>query len=217
SATQGPEKLQNWNQPRQRPSFGIGRISTRKPVSDAGERLAEKRKPRLGTVQATRPTAERGRIGHAVCVFERRRGLFPGVVLHKAPPQCLATGEQAVMGVRERKPRQEGESLPAIGAAATADLNPVVMLVVCLLAAASMADDRIVLTNGALPQNGPGTTGRPIGFQLVRRDGKWDQENRILLELCLGTSTCQDLRRKRSSSSLKIESQLVGSRKLYLI
>jgi len=29
SATQGPENLQNWNQPRQRLSFGIGRIPTR--------------------------------------------------------------------------------------------------------------------------------------------------------------------------------------------
>ena len=84
------------------------------------------------------------------------------------------------MGVRKRKPRQEGEGRPAIGAAATADVNPVVMLVVCLLAAASMTDDRIVLTNGALPRNGLGTAGGPIGFQLVRRDGKWDKQNRTL-------------------------------------
>jgi hypothetical protein len=88
------------------------------------------------------------------------------------------------MGVRKRKPRQEGEGLPATGAAATADANPVVMFVVCLLAAASMADDRILLTNGALPQNDLGTAGRPIGFQLVGRDGKWDKENRTLWELC---------------------------------
>ena len=59
------------------------------------------------------------------------------------------------------------------------------MLVVCLLAAVSMADDRILFTNRALPQNGFGTAGGPIGFQLVRRDGKWDKENRTLLELCL--------------------------------
>jgi hypothetical protein len=170
-------------------------------VSDPGKRLAEKRKPGVRTVQATRPTAECGRIGHAVCVFERRDGLFPGVVLHRAPPQCLATSQQAVMGVRERKPRQESERLPAIGAAATADINPVVMLVVSLLAAASMTDDRIVLTNRALPQNNPGAAGGPIRFQLVRRDGKWDKENRTSWELCPRTLTCQDLRLKRSSSS----------------
>jgi hypothetical protein len=51
----------------------------------------------------------------------------------------------------------------------------------------------------------------------VRRDGKWDKENRILLELCFGTLTCQDLRRKRSSSSLKIKSQLVEPRQSYLL
>jgi hypothetical protein len=82
------------------------------------------------------------------------------------------------MGVRQRKPRQESERLPATGTAATADANPVVMLVMCLLAPASMANDRIVLANGALPQNGARTTGGPIGFQLVRLDGKWDKENR---------------------------------------
>ena len=88
------------------------------------------------------------------------------------------------MGVRQRKPWQEGKGLPATGTAAAADINPIVMLVVCLLATESMADDRILLTNGALPQNGLGTASRPIGFQLVRRDGKWDKENRTLLELC---------------------------------
>ena len=84
------------------------------------------------------------------------------------------------MSVRQRKARQKGEGLPATGAAAAADANPVMMLVVCLLAAAAMADDRIVLTNGALPQNGLGTAGGPIRFQLVRRDGKWDKQNRTL-------------------------------------
>jgi hypothetical protein len=88
------------------------------------------------------------------------------------------------MRVRQRKPRQEGEGLPATGAAATADVNPVVIFVVCLLAAASMADDRILLTDGALPRNDLGAAGRPIGFQLVGRDGKWDKENRTLWELC---------------------------------
>ena len=44
-----------------------------------------------------------------------------------------------------------------------------------------MADDGIVLTNGALPQNDLGTADGPIGFQLVRRDGKWDKENRTLI------------------------------------
>ena len=83
------------------------------------------------------------------------------------------------MGVRERKPGQEREGLPATGAPSAANVNPVVMLVVRLLAAASMPDDRILSTNRALPQNNPDTTGRPIRFQLVRREGKWDKDNRI--------------------------------------
>jgi hypothetical protein len=60
------------------------------------------------------------------------------------------------------------------------------MRIVRLLAAASVTDDRIALTNRASPQNGLGTACGPIGFELVRRDGKWDKENRSSLELCPG-------------------------------
>jgi hypothetical protein len=60
------------------------------------------------------------------------------------------------------------------------------MLIVRLLAAASVTDDRIAFTNGASPQNGLATTGGPIGFELVRRDGKWDKENRSSWELWPG-------------------------------
>ena len=90
------------------------------------------------------------------------------------------------MRVRERKPRQECEGLPATGAATATDANPVVMLIVRLLAAASVTDDRIAFTNGASSQNGFGTACGPIGFELVRLDGKWDKENRSSLEPCPG-------------------------------
>ena len=132
------------------------------------------------------PAAERGGIGHSVRVFERRRRLFPGAVLHSTPPPCLATCQQAVVCVRERKPRQEGEGLPASGAATATDANPVVMLIVSLLAAASVTDDRIAFTNGASPQNGLSTACGPIGFELVRLDGKRNKENRSSLELYPG-------------------------------
>ena len=180
----------------------IGRITTRQPMSDAGERLAQKGKRRLRAVQAVGPAAERGRIGHPIGIFERRHCLFPGAVLHKAPPQCLTTSQQAVVRVRERKPRQEGEGLSATGAATATDANPVVMLIVRLLAAASVTDDRITFTNGASPQNDLGTACGPIGFELVRRDGKWDKENRSSWSSAPAL-TCQDLSRKRSSSLLK--------------
>jgi hypothetical protein len=135
-----------------------------------------------------------------VRVFERRGRLFPGTMLQKAPLQCLTAHQQTVVRVGERKQREEGEDLPAPGAAAAADTNPVVMLIVRLLAAASMADDRIAFTSGASPQNDLGTSRSPIGFELVRRGGKWDKKNRSLWGSATAL-TCQDLSRKRSSSS----------------
>ena len=184
SETQGPENLQNRSQPRQRRSFVSGRVAARQPMNEAGERLTEKGKSRLGAVQAARPAAERGGIGHPIMIFERRRRLFPGTMLHKAPPQCLTANQQTVMGVRERKQRKKGEGLRAPGAAAAADPDPVVVFIVRLLAAASMADDRIAFTNGAAPQDDFGTARSPIGFELVRRDEKWDKKNRSSSGLC---------------------------------
>ena len=159
----------------------------------------------MGAVQAARPATKRGGIRHAVRVFECRSRFFPGAVLHKAPPQRLTASQQTVLRVRERKTRQEGEGLPATGAATATDANPVVMFIVRLLATTSVADDRITFTNGASPQNDLGATRGPIRFELVRRGGKWDKQNRTSLELCPGL-TCQDLSRKRSSFLLKAKS-----------
>jgi len=114
-------------------------------------------------------------------------------MFHKTPPQCLTARPQTVVRVRERKARQEGEGLPTTGATAAPDVNPVVMLIVRLLAAASMADDRIAFASGASPQHDFGAACVPIGFELVRRDRKWDKQNRSSLELCpLRPLTCQD-------------------------
>jgi hypothetical protein len=103
SEPQGPENLQNRSQPRQRPSLVIGRITKRQPVMDARECLPEKGKSRLGGVQMLGPATERRRIGRSIRVFECKRRLFPWVVLHKVPPQCLTTNQQAVLSVRGRK------------------------------------------------------------------------------------------------------------------
>ena len=156
----------------------------RQPGSDAVERLAEKGKSRLGAVQSVGPATERGRIGHAIRVFECRRGLFPGAVFHRAPPQCLTARQQTVMGVRERKQREECEGLPATTAATAPNPDPVVVCIVRLLAATSVADDQVASTNRAWPQDGFGAVRRPIGFQLVWRDGKWDKQNRTSSGLC---------------------------------
>jgi hypothetical protein len=60
------------------------------------------------------------------------------------------------------------------------------MLIVRLLAAASMADDRVVFTSGTSPQKDLGAARGPIRFDLVRAGGKWDKKNRSSLELCHG-------------------------------
>ena len=184
SATQGPENLQNPSQPSQRPSLLIDRITRCQPVSDAGERLAEKGKSRLGTVQSVGPAAKRGRIGHAVRVFERRHRLLPRTMLHKAPPQSLTARQQTVVGVRERKRWKKSEGLPAAVAVAPTDPNPVVMRIVRLLAATSMPDDGIAFTTGASSQDDFSAARGPLRFELVRRDGKWDKQNRTSLGLC---------------------------------
>jgi len=140
----------------------------------------------LGGVQIPGPAAERGGIGDAIWVFERGRRLFPGAVLLKAPPQCLTASQLAVVGVRERKRWQEGEGLPAAGAPTATDPDPIVMLIVRLLAAASMANDRIAFTLGTSAQDDLVAAFGPIGFELVLRGRKWDKENRSSSGLCLG-------------------------------
>jgi hypothetical protein len=104
----------------------------------------------LEVVQSARPAANRGGIGQAIRVFELRQCLLPATVLQQAPLQCLAARQQAVMGVRQGKHRQKGESLSAVDAAASTNPDPFVMFVVRLLAAASVTDDRIVFTNRAV-------------------------------------------------------------------
>jgi hypothetical protein len=82
------------------------------------------------------------------------------------------------MGVGEREQGKQGEGLPTILAKAASDPNPVVILIVGLLAAASVANDRIALTNGASPQHDVLAVASPVGFELVRRGRKWDKKNR---------------------------------------
>jgi hypothetical protein len=65
-----------------------------------------------------------------------------------------------------------------------ANANPIVMLIMRLLAAASVADDRIALTNRASPQDDFGAARGPIRFELVPRGAKWDKQNRSSWGLC---------------------------------
>jgi hypothetical protein len=67
------------------------------------------------------------------------------------------------------------------------------MRIVRLFAAVSMADDRIASTSGASPQDDSGAARGPIRLKLVRRDRKWDKQNRSSLELCPPALTRRDL------------------------
>ncbi len=89
-----------------------------------------------------------------------------------------------VVGVWERKQWKKGEGLPATTAATPTDPNPVVMRIVRLLAATSMPNDQIASTKRASPQDDFRAACRPIGFELVWRDGKWDKQNRTSSGLC---------------------------------
>ena len=119
-------------------------------MSYTSDGLMEEGNNQLGRVQTARPAADSGWIRQPIRVLELGQCLLPRAVLHKAPPQCLAARQQAVMRIGKRKQRKESEGRPTTGAAAAMDLNPVVMLVVGLLAAASVTNDRIPFTNRAL-------------------------------------------------------------------
>ena len=121
--------------------------TARQPMSHAGDGLAEKGKSRLRKLHTDRPAADSGRIGQPIRVLEPRQRLLPRTVLRKALLQSLTARKQTEMRVRKRKHRKESERRPAVGAAPAMDPDPVVMLVVRLLAATSVANDRIAFTN----------------------------------------------------------------------
>jgi hypothetical protein len=50
------------------------------------------------------------------------------------------------MAIRERKHREEGECRPAKHAPTASNINPVVVFIVGLLAAAAVTDNRIAVT-----------------------------------------------------------------------
>ena len=76
-------------------------------------------------------------------IFERRRGVFPRAVLHKAPPQRRAARHQTVMGVRQGESGQETKDYAAQRAPTAAIPDPIVALIMGLFASPAMADDRM--------------------------------------------------------------------------
>jgi hypothetical protein len=148
------------------------------PRPDGQHHGTQERKWRLGRIQIPEPSAQRGRIGHAIGIFGRRRRVFPRSALHEIAVQRLATGDKTVMAVRRRERRQEGERLAASLANAAANPDPIMVLVMRLFAAAAMTDNRVFGADRAPAQDDLRTGFGPIGSGIDLTGGKWDKENR---------------------------------------
>ena len=127
---------------------------------------ARKRRPR--GIQTPEPPAQGGRIGYAIGVFDRGRRVLPATALDEVAPQRLAAGNEAVLCVRWRELREEGEGLVARSANAPPNLNPIVLLIVSLFPPAAMSDNGITLTNGASTHDYLARNNGPIAFKLAR-------------------------------------------------
>jgi hypothetical protein len=101
------------------------------------------------------------------------------------------------MRIRERKQWQETESLSTHPTPTAMDRNPIMMPIVRLLAAPSVADDRLPLTYRASPQDLVAVL-LPLSFQLAQRRRKWDKENRSRW----GSATDVDLPRSEPEAEL---------------
>ena len=115
-------------------------------MRQASERLVPKGSRRLRAVQAARSAAEGGSIGYPIGVLHRWRSRFPRTVFYETSPERLNASQQAVMGMRERKHREEGEGPPAKLANPPSDPNPVVVFIMRLLVTAAVTDDGIAFT-----------------------------------------------------------------------
>jgi hypothetical protein len=101
-------------------------------------------------------------------------------MLPEAPPQRLAAGQQTEVGVGKRKQWKKCERNPAVGAAATPNPDPVVMLIVRLLAAMPVPNDRIALTDRTKAYDDLVAVVGPAGSKLLQPGRHWDKEDRYL-------------------------------------
>ena len=118
--------------------------SSADPFADEVHRAAQKREWRPGVVEASIPSPQGGRIGYAIGIHDRRRGVFQQKVFQEVALERLAAGDETVVAVGRRKRRQEGERDSASVADPPANRNPIVIFVVGLFAPPAMADDGIL-------------------------------------------------------------------------
>jgi hypothetical protein len=160
-----------------------------------GFKSASQKRKRGRGIQGAAPAAEGRRVRNAIRIFQGWGGAFPRVVLHKTSPQCLTARDQTVMGIRQGESGKERKSSSAQNAEAAAVLNPVVTVVMRLLAAAAVADDRVTQTEGT-PAKDLFRTSRPVEAWLAMVRRKWDNRDRTaweaLSEQNLAKETCPE-------------------------
>ena len=105
-------------------------------------------------------------------IFQRQRGLFPGTALDQIAPQRLTARDQAVMAVRKREDRQEGDRLATNIADTAPDFDPVMVFVMSLFLSLAMAYHRILQTDRAAADDPFCASLCPIGLQLALSYGK---------------------------------------------
>ena len=142
------------------------------PSAYAQHRPAQTRKRRARRIQTPEPSAQRGRVGHAIGIFDRGRRRFPATPLDEIAAQRLAACDQAVMAVGRREGWQEGKRLAAPAAKTAANPDPIMVFIMSLFAPAPVTDDRILHANRSAAQNDIRGRLSPISFAVVLCGGK---------------------------------------------
>ena len=155
-------------------------LAAGKPLLYSFKSALQKRKRRRG-IQAAAPAAEGRRVRNAIRIFHRWGGAFPRVVLHKTSPHCLTARHQTVVGIRQGESGKETDSMLADLAEPAAVLDPVVTVVMRLLAPPAMPNDRIPQTQRT-PGKDPFPTSRPVKARLAMIRRKWDNGDRTAWE-----------------------------------
>ena len=103
-------------------------------------------------------------------------------MLQEIPSQGLATGDQAVMGIRQGENRKAGEGQMAGPTHASANFDPIVSLVMSLLAPPAVRSNRIAQTPRTTARDRFLAGGSPVQIWVARITAKWDKNNRTAWE-----------------------------------
>ena len=172
--SQRPEsgKEREYGMPAQRQRIMNEDLGPAEPSGYGQHRPAQTGKWRDRRIQAPEPSAQCGRIGHAIGIFHRGRRSFPATPRDEIAAQRLATCDQAVMAVGRTEGWQKGKRLAAPAAKTAANLDPSMVFIVRLFPPAPVSDNRILHTNRAAAQNDIRARLGPIGSAVVLCGGK---------------------------------------------